>query len=623
MLNETLQLKISQLPDSPGCYLMKSGGEIIYVGKAKNLKNRVRQYFHSPKGHTTKVQAMVDKVDDFEIVLVDRELEALILENNLIKRHKPYYNILLKDDKQYPYLAIDLSEDFPRIQFKRKPERNGLKYFGPYQNVMAVQEVLDAARMVFPIRVCKGVLRPDPKNRPCVHHQIGQCLAPCTGAVPVDEYRELMRRVMEFLQGKTDPIMNQLKAQMAEAAQAMNYERAAIYRDRIRAVESVVQKQKALSVGGGDQDVIVAVQEGVDALVQLMIVRAGKLIGAEHFVMERAGDEQMGDVLTSFMLQRYADQVDIPRDVLLSDMPDDAEALGEVLSEARGAKVELLVPQRGDKRKLVDMALKNAMDMAQKRTKRLERSYSRTHGALIELANILGLREPPRRIEGYDISNTQGDQSVGAMVVQIDGVAAPREYRIFKIKTVEGANDYASHYEVMTRRLRHGREEREAGIGTEGKFSNFPDVILIDGGKGQLKEAMRAMHDQGFDIPVFALAERIDEIYVPGEEESIYLDRHSEALHLVQRVRDEAHRFGITHHRKLRAKKSIASSLDVIPGVGPKKKKAMLKAFKTIEQIKTASAEELGAAEGVGPALGRAVYAYFHPEAQDNSEEDT
>ncbi len=613
-MNDTLKLKLSQLPDSPGCYLMKSGGDIIYVGKAKNLKNRVRQYFHSPKGHTTKVQAMVDKVDDFEIVLVDRELEALILENNLIKRHKPYYNILLKDDKQYPYLAIDLTEDYPRIQFKRKPEHNGLKYFGPYQNVMAVHEVLDVCRMVFPIRVCSGVLKPDPKNRPCVHHQIGQCLAPCTGAVSVEDYHALLRRAMEFLAGKTDPILVQLKQQMAEAAASMNYERAASYRDRIRAVESVIQKQKALFVGGGDQDVIVTAPEGVDALVQLMIVRDGKLIGAEHFVMERAGDEPAGDVLTSFMLQRYADQVDIPRDVLLNAMPQDKEALTEILQEARGAKVELSVPQRGDKKKLVDMAVKNAQDMAQKRAKKLERSYSRTQGALIELAEVLGLSEPPRRIEGYDISNTGGEQSVGAMVVQIDGLAAPKEYRIFKIKTVVGADDYASHYEVMTRRLRHGREEEEAGLGRTGKFSDFPDLILIDGGKGQLSAAMQALSEQGFEIPIFALAERIDEIFVPGREESIYLDRHSEALHLVQRLRDEAHRFGITHHRKLRAKKSIASSLDGIEGIGPVKKKALLKAFKTIEMLKSATEEELAAADGIGPVLARTVYGFFHQE---------
>lgn len=348
-MNETLKLKLSKLPDSPGCYLMKSGGEVIYVGKAKNLKNRVRQYFQSSRNHSTKVMAMVEKVDDFEIVLVNSEMESLILENNLIKLHKPWYNILLKDDKTFPYLAVDMREEFPRVQFKRRPQRgDGLKYFGPYQNVQIVKEVLDVARMVFPIRVCSGVIKPG-KTRPCVHHQLGQCIAPCTGNVSKEEYHQLMQRVMEFLSGKHEPVIEQVKEQMQQAAAAMNYERAAVYRDRLRAIERVVQKQRAVKVGGGDMDVIVTLPEGVDAIVQLMVVREGKLIGAEHFVMERAGDEDAKDVLTSFMLQRYADQQDIPGEILLCAEPTDREALGQLLGEVRGAKVHLLVPQRGEK----------------------------------------------------------------------------------------------------------------------------------------------------------------------------------------------------------------------------------------------------------------------------------
>lgn len=616
-MTEELKFKLSQLPDSPGCYLMKSKGEIIYVGKAKNLKNRVRQYFQNSRAHTPKVQAMVERVDDFEIVLVDRELEALILECNLIKLHRPWYNILLKDDKHYPYISVDLREPFPRVMLKRRQERDGARYFGPYPGAAIVREVLDVVRMVFPIRTCQKEIRPDPNARPCVHYEIGQCLAPCAGKVTSEEYHKLIGRVLEFLGGKFDPVINELKEKMLAASAQMNYERAGLYRDRIRAVEQVMQKQKAIVAGGGDQDIIATLPEGLDAMVQLMYVRGGKLIGSEHYVMERSGDEPAGEVLTSFMLQHYADQTQVPGTILLSDEPAEPETLGELLGETRGGKVNLHVPQRGEKKQLVDMALKNLRDEAQKRSLKLEKSYRRTLGALEELAQALGLDAPPRRIEGYDISNTQGAQSVGSMVVMLDGIATPKEYRHFRIKTVEGPNDFASMHEVISRRFRHGNEERAAmrGQGPDaprGAFSDFPDLILIDGGRGQLNEAQRAMHEQGVDIPMFGLAKRIEEIVLPDCEETLLLDRHSEALHLIQRLRDEAHRFGITHHRKLRAKHAIASSLDAIAGVGPQKKKALLKHFRTIESIKQAGVEELCQAEGIGPALAETIHAHFH-----------
>ncbi len=613
-----LEFKIAHLPDSPGCYIMKSAGEVIYVGKAKNLKNRVRQYFHSPKNHTAKVRAMVSRIDDFDTVLSSSEFEALILECNLIKLHRPYYNILLKDDKHYPYIAIDLNEPFPRARIKRSFEKDGCRYFGPYHGATVVREVLDAVRVVFPIRVCDKVIKPDPSFRPCVHHQIGQCLAPCAGKVSSEDYHLLIKRVMDFLSGRYDPVLKDLRESMLDAAKSFNYERAAVYRDRIQAVERVMQKQRALVAGGGDSDALYVMSENADALVERLSVRAGKLIEASTHVLPRAAEEAVGEVLTSFILQHYDGAAGIPGEILMSETLPDQEALEQLLSETRGQKVYLRVPERGEKKKLVELAKKNLTEEIEKRAQRLMRSYARTTGALEELASVLGLAEPPRRIEGYDISNTSGKQSIGSMVVMLDGVAANKQYRQFTIKTVEGPNDFASIHEVLTRRLRHGLEElheRQAqGLDAGGgKFSDFPDLILIDGGAGQLSAAQDAINAFGLDIPMFGLAERLDEIVLPGERETLLLDRHSEALHLIQRLRDEAHRFGITQHRKKRAKVSMHSALDDIEGVGPKKKKALLKHFKTIEALKNASEAELSEAEGIGPMLARVVYQHFHP----------
>ena len=616
-MNENLQWKIQNLPDSPGCYLMKSGGKIIYVGKAKNLKNRVSQYFHASKNHTPKVRAMVEKIDDFDIVLVDGEMEALTLECNLIKMHRPRYNILLKDDKHYPYIRIDLKQDYPRPELVRKQARDGAKYFGPYQGATIVREVLDVLRTLFPIRSCNWNINPDKPRRPCMYHQIGQCSAPCAGLISPEDYAAIMHQVVDFLSGRHQAVIDSLTAKMKEAALSMHYERAALYRDRIRAVESVMQKQKAISTSQDDRDVIAVLHHDADAIVEMLYIRSGRLIGSENFTLQGAGDEEPGEIITQFILQYYTPENLPPTELILSADPKEKGVIEELLSELLGRRCYIFTPMRGDKLKLVRMAMKNARDLAEKLDKKSAASYERTIGAAEELAEVLGLMEYPRRIEGYDISNTQGAQSVGSQVVMIDGVCRRDQYRIYRIKTVQGANDFASHHEVMTRRLSHGLKEiaerKAAGQDiSEGKFSDLPDLILIDGGKGQLNAALDAMHAQGLDIPMFGLAERIDEIVLPDCDETIFLDRHSNALHLIQRLRDEAHRFAITHHRKLRSKASVASRLDGVAGIGEKRKKAILKHFATVEALKIATVDEIAAVPGLNRSAAENVYAMLH-----------
>ncbi len=616
-MSPELEFKIANLPDSPGCYLMKSEGEIIYVGKAVNLKNRVSQYFHYSAQHTPKVRAMVEKIDDFDIILVDGEMEAFALECNLIKLHMPHYNILLKDDKAYPYIRVNLVEDFPLVDLARRQEKDGAKYFGPYQGSTVVREVLDAVRMVFPIRVCRHALNPDKPRRPCVHHQVGQCPAPCAGLISKEEYRRTIDGVIDFLNGKYAPVLTELKDRMMEASREMNYERAALYRDRIRAVEAVMQKQKAISTAQADQDIIAVLPHEADAMVQLMFVRSGRMIGSERFTLEGAGDEPLGEILTQFMLQYYGPEITPPREILLSATPPEHDVIEQLLTEQHGARTYILTPRRGEKLKLVNMALKNLKDEAKKLDRKNANSRARTVGALETLQALLDLPTLPRRIEGYDISNTQGALSVASEVVMVDGVSANKEYRRYRIKTVEGANDFASMYEVITRRLSHGLDElaerKAQGLDPEGgKFSWLPDLILVDGGRGQLAAAQEAMQAQGLNIPMIGLAKRIEEIVLPGENESLLLDRHSPALHVLQRVRDESHRFAIIHHRALRGKASIASRLDGIPGVGDKRKKAILKHFRTVEALKAATAEEIAEVPGVPEKVAESVWRFLH-----------
>ena len=634
-MNDLLRLKIERLPTCPGCYLMKSEGRIIYVGKAVNLKNRVRQYFQSSKDHTVKVRAMVARIDDFDIVLCDTNLEALILECNLIKLHRPQYNILLKDDKHYPYLRIDVTQDYPRVELVRRVEKDRARYFGPYMGATGVREVMDVLRGLFPLRTCAMPIRPGMNRRPCLHHQVGECLAPCAGLTTPEAYGAVVQEVLDFLGGKPDAVLERLEGQMREAAAAMRFEQAAQLRDRIRDVQHLMERQKAINVRGGDQDILACAGDEIDCMVEVVFVRGGHMIGAEHYCLEGAGDQTGAQALTQFILQFYDDGREPASEVLCMELPEQAEDVERVLCDRKGARVTLREPQRGTKHQLVELALKNARDALAKRNAHLARQQERTTGACAALAAAVGMDTVPRRIEGYDISNTQGELSVASMVVAIDGSAARREYRHFRIKTVVGANDFASMNEVLTRRLARATQEREALIaqgrlhadGTlpEGAepltgFADLPDLILIDGGPQQLRFAREAMLAVGYDIPIFGLAKRLEEIFLPHQEQSILLDRKSPALHLIQRIRDEAHRFGITHHRSLRQKAGMHSSLEDIPGIGKTRRRALLTHFKSIRAIAEATPEALCQAEGIGPAQARIIWAHYHP-TEDSGEE--
>lgn len=614
-MNPTLEYKIKMLPDSPGCYIMKSQGEIIYVGKAVNLKNRVRQYFHG--SHTPKVAAMVSRVDDFDLMLCQTNFEALTLECNLIKKHKPFYNILLKDDKQYPYLRIDLNERYPRLTLARNMDgqRAGVKYFGPYIGATAVRQVMEEVRRFFPLRTCQLSLPLKTPRRPCVHHQIGKCLAPCAGKVSEEDYQAILKRVIDFLNGDSRELLAELAREMSEASARMEYEQAAVIRDKIDDIRRLMEEQHAIQTRDVEQDVLAVAQDGQDAMVQLTHIRAGRMEGGRSFLMENCGTETPQAVLAGFLTQYYDDAHLIPRNVLVQSLPEPVEELEQWLRERRGGAVTLAVPQRGDKLDLVRLALKNAEDALAKHRQSAAVKDMRTRQAMKELQEALGLPALPQRIEGYDISNTQGILSVASMVVFEGGLPNKKAYRIYRIKTVEGANDFASMAEVITRRFTHGLRERheriEAGLDPDtGSFSKLPDVILIDGGPEQLLFAHRAMQEAGGSVPMFGLAKRFEEIYLPGREEPIVLDRRSNALHLVQHVRDEAHRFGITHHRALRGKEGLRSELSAIPGIGPKKQAALIRHFKSVKAIFEATREELCEAEGISSGMAQRILDY-------------
>ncbi|MBP3454157.1 MAG: excinuclease ABC subunit UvrC [Clostridia bacterium] len=622
---ETLETKIAKLPESPGCYLMKDAeGTIIYVGKAVNLKNRVRSYFRDTY-HTPKVAAMISHIADFDVLLCDTNLEALCLECNLIKHHKPYYNILLKDDKHYPYLRVDLKEPFPRLTLARRMEKDGAKYFGPYIGATAVKQVIDAVRSVFPLRTCKQALPLKTPRRPCINYDIGRCMAPCAGKCTEEAYWDMLDGVLSFLNGDYKQVVDKLKADMMAAAEKMQYEKAAVIRDKIRDVQGLMERQIAIQTEQAEQDIIALAQDGLDAMIQIVYVRGGRMIGGEHFALPQEGSEEPGEVLASFLTQYYEDGNLIPRHVLCQALPEGAtEQLEQWLRQQKNAAVSLRTPRRGEKHDLVLLAAKNAADALEKRNARTAIREERTVGAAASLGRILGLENPPRRIEGYDISNTQGVLSVAAMVVFIDGVPAKKEYRRFRIKTVEGANDFASMNEVLRRRFTHGLEEkaqREAAGQSPmgGKFSDLPDLILIDGGPQQLRFAQEALQELGVTVPMFGLAEVGERIFLPGREEPICLDHHTPELHLVQRIRDEAHRFGITHHRALRGKAFVHSQLEDIPGIGPKRRKALLSRFGSLKAIREATEEELLATPGISKPAAEAVLAWARDSKGDKA----
>ncbi|MEG0740879.1 MAG: excinuclease ABC subunit UvrC [Clostridia bacterium] len=613
-MNPTLAYKIKMLPESPGCYLMKSGGEIIYVGKAVNLKNRVSQYFHG--SHTPKVAAMAARVDDFDLLLCQTNFEALTLECNLIKKHQPFYNILLKDDKHYPYLRIDPQERYPRLTLARRMDaRDGARYFGPFIGATAVRQVMDEVRRFFPLRTCSLALPLKTPRRPCMHHQVGRCLAPCAGKVSEEAYAELLKRVIAFLNGDSRELLAELAKEMNAASERMEYEQAAMLRDKIADVKQLMERQHAIQTRDVEQDVLAVATDEQDAMVQLTHIRAGRMEGGRAFLLENCGMEEPEQILAGFLTQYYDDALLIPRNVLVQALPEPTEELEQWLRERKGGAVTLVCPQRGEKADLVRLTLKNAENTLLRHRQSAIVKNARTIQAMEELQAELGLPTLPRRIEGYDISNTQGILSVASMVVFEGGQPDKKSYRIFRIKTVEGANDFASMAEVILRRFTHGLKERhdrqEAGLALEGgSFSKLPDVVLIDGGPEQLLFAHRAMEEAGANVPMFGLAKRFEEVYLPGKAEPILLGRQSNALHLIQHVRDEAHRFGITHHRALRGKAGLQSELSQIEGIGEKKQMALIRHFKGVKAIFAASEEELCAVEGISKGLAAKIAAY-------------
>ena len=611
MLSENLKTKLAMLPDSPGCYLMKHQGEIIYVGKAVNLKNRVRSYFHT-KEHTPKVAAMVAQVDDFDILLCNTNLEALTLECNLIKLHKPHYNILLKDDKHYPYVRIDRREPFPRVTIARRMQKDGAQYFGPYIGAAAIRDALEVVRKVFPIRTCDKKLPLKVPVRPCVNYEIGRCKAPCAHLCTQEEYAEIIDGVISFLNGNSKEICDRLNSEMWDAAKKMDYELAAQKRDALRDVEGLMERQRAIQTNDAQQDVLALAQDGLDAMAQVLMIRSGRMIGGDSFALPGEGNEPPQSVLTEFALRYYADR--LPAREILTMPLEEPDIIAQLLRERRGGAVEVLTPQRGEKRALVLMAERNAADALEKRNAQRMIRQERTVGACRALADAIGMQGYPKRIEGFDISNTQGVLSVASMVVFIDGEPAYREYRHYRIKTVEGANDFASMNEVLGRRFARTLRENPAERWV------MPDLVLIDGGPEQLRFAREAMLSMGINVPMFGLAKRLEEIYLPNRDEPVVLDHHTPALHLIQRIRDEAHRFAITYHRSLRGKASVHSSLEDIEGIGPARRRALLAHFGSIKKMKEADTDELCAVKGMNKAAAAALYAALHPVIPDNDE---
>lgn len=600
---------LQSIPTRPGCYLFKNAeGEVLYVGKAASLRARLRSYFSSPNQQPPKVRVMLTQAADFETVVTDSELEALILENNLIKEKRPKYNVRLRDDKQYPYLCVTMQEPYPRVVRVRQTRKDGAVYFGPYADSGALNETLAVLKKLFPYRSCDLAIpdeadHPEPViNRPCLEFFIKRCTAPCVRYTNRSEYLAIINQVLLFLQGKQEEVLQQLTAQMEEAAESLNFERAAQLRDQIASVQRVVERQKITSPRAADQDVLALAQDETEACVEIFHVRAGKVVAQDHYLLE-AEESEAAETLSSFMKQFYERATHVPREVLLQHEVEDAAVLEEWLSGLRGGKVSIGVPKIGEKRRLIEMVADNAREALEQHKLRWMNDAQKTTGALKELQEALGLERVPNRIECYDISNIQGTSAVGSMVVFERGKPKNAEYRRFKIKTVEGANDFAMMAEMIRRRFRRLDADSQ-----DESFGSVPDLVIIDGGKGQLHAALEALKEVGRDdLTVVSLAKRLEEIFVPGRSESILLPRTSQALYLVQRVRDEAHRFAVSYHRNVRQKAAVASQIDSVPGVGPARRKALIKAFGSVRGIKAATSEEIAAVPGMSPALAETV----------------
>ncbi len=638
-----IEEELKKLPASPGVYLMHDcHDQIIYVGKAISLKNRVRQYFQSSRGKTAKILQMVQNIAWFEYILTDSEMEALVLECNLIKEHRPKYNTMLVDDKTYPYIKVTVQEEYPRVLFSRDMKKDKSRYYGPYTSAAAVKDTIDLLHKLFRLRTCRRNLPADiGKERPCLNYHIKQCDAPCQGYISKEEYRESVQKAMDFLGGNFDPILKSLEERMQACAAELDFETAVTYRELLNSVKHIAQKQKITdSAGQEDRDVIALAREKQEAVVQVFFVRGGKMIGRDHCYLTIDEGESDGHILSEFVKQFYAGTPVIPRELFLQSIPEDEELIGQWLTAKRGQKVTLRIPQKGEKARLVELAARNAQLVLDQDREKLKREEKRTTGAVHQLSQMLGLPDCIR-MEAYDISNISGVQSVGSMVVYENGRPKRSDYRKFKIRYVEGPNDYASMEEVLTRRFTHGLEERRQkksmgqqpvsitqadrvaetapAYGAEdsdqlsGSFDRFPDLILMDGGKGQVGIAEGVLRQLGLTIPVCGMVKddnhRTRGLYFRGEE--VPLDHHGECFQLITRIQDEAHRFAIEYHRSIRSKEQIRSILDDIEGIGPARRKALMRHFKSIEAIREASVEELTEAPQMNRRAAQAVYDFF------------
>ena len=605
---------LDTLPDKPGCYLMKdSNGRIIYVGKAISLRSRVRSYFHESADHSYKTYQLVQNIADIEFIVVGSELEALILEMNLIKQYMPRYNVRLKDDKRYPYIKVHWQDPYPKLTVTRRMLDDGSRYFGPYTSVWAVHQTLDVLRKIFPYLTCAREIT-GKDARPCLYYDIKLCSGPCIGAISQENYRQMIDDLCKFLEGRTDPIVKRLNTEMEKASDELRFEKAAALRDQISAIDRVVEKQKVISSDQKDSDVIAMARSNGEACVQIFFVRSGKLIGREYFILEGTEEEQDEEILSEFVKQFYAQAAFVPQNVLLPKELEEAQIIKQWLNMRRGGeKVEICLPNGEQSKDLVDMATENAVETLRALRTRWQADKDKQHEALGEIQQALGLAEPPNRIECYDISTIQGTASVGSMVVFEQGVANKKLYRRFNIRNVEGQDDFACMEETLTRRFRQWRAQQEIAQ-TPGKkvdlaFSLLPDLLIVDGGKGQLARAVKVLEDYGLSdqVPVAGLAKQEEEFFLPNRKESIRLDDHSQGFYLVQRIRDEAHRFAITAHRNRRGKIGLASRLDAISGLGPARRKALLLKFGSIDGILAAPAEEIAAIKGITLELAQAI----------------
>lgn len=605
--------ELKKLPDCPGVYIMHDDTDtIIYIGKAVSLRKRVRQYFQPSHDEGIKKKQMVENIDHFEYMITDSELEALVLECNLIKEHTPKYNTMLRDDKTYPYIKVT-GEDYPRVMMARQMKKDKSKYFGPYTSIGAVKDTIELLNKIYGIRTCNRVLPRDiGKNRPCLNYHIHQCDAPCQGYVSKEEYTEKIRGVMEFLGGSYQPVMNYLQGKMEEASKNLEFEKAIEYRELLNSVSQIAQKQKITNTDGEDKDVIAMAADDTDAVVQVFFVRNGKLIGRDHFHLHVGTEDKETEILTEFVKQFYSGTPFIPREIMLQSPVEDMEILEQWLTKKRGKRVYLRVPQKGMKEKLVDLAAKNAMLVLSQDKEKLKREEGRTIGAVKEIQELLGL-QGLMRMEAYDISNISGFQAVGSMVVYEKGKPKRSDYRKFRLKNVDGPNDYASMEEVLTRRFVHGMEKEDEG------FRRFPDLIMMDGGRGQVNICLKVLENLRLNIPVCGMVKddrhRTRGLYFNNVE--IPIDTHSEAFKLITRIQDEAHRFAITYHKSLRSKEQVHSILDEIPGIGPARRKALMQHFASLEEVKNATIEQLEQVPTMNRISARQVYEFFQKSGEN------